>query len=166
MLRSGVMETTSAAFFRGAVAVALLSIALGLPVAAAKTGVEAVDRLRHAGAVSLALHLIDREQPTFSGSPVSWQRWERQRLAILESRQDWPAVVARVADYPVSLPDDFRVSAKESAARSHLAMGDADAFRAGHLGVMDYYRMRNIKADTEMRDSLGKLDDHPPEEPK
>src|SRR5271165_255925 len=30
----------------------------------------------------------------------------------------------------------------------------ADAFRGGNLGVMDYYRMRNVLADTEMRQSL------------
>lgn len=30
----------------------------------------------------------------------------------------------------------------------------ADAFRSGHLGVMDYYRMRNVLADTEMRQSI------------
>jgi uncharacterized protein YqfA (UPF0365 family) len=31
----------------------------------------------------------------------------------------------------------------------------ADAFRKGNLGVMDYYRMKNIMADTSMRDSIG-----------
>ncbi|MFQ5590641.1 MAG: flotillin-like FloA family protein, partial [Phycisphaerae bacterium] len=34
----------------------------------------------------------------------------------------------------------------------------SDAFRKGNLGIMDYYRMRNIQADTTMRDSLGKGD--------
>ena len=31
----------------------------------------------------------------------------------------------------------------------------ADAFRKGHLGIMDYYRMKNIQADTNMRESIG-----------
>ena len=31
----------------------------------------------------------------------------------------------------------------------------AEAFREGHLGVMDYYRLRNIQADTDMRQSIG-----------
>ena len=31
----------------------------------------------------------------------------------------------------------------------------ADSFRSGNLGVMDYYRLRNIQADTSMRDSIG-----------
>ena len=32
----------------------------------------------------------------------------------------------------------------------------AQAFRDGHLGVMDYYRMQNISSDTEMRTAIGK----------
>jgi uncharacterized protein YqfA (UPF0365 family) len=32
----------------------------------------------------------------------------------------------------------------------------AEAFRNGNLGIMDYYRMRNVEADTEMRDSISK----------
>jgi uncharacterized protein YqfA (UPF0365 family) len=32
----------------------------------------------------------------------------------------------------------------------------AHAFKSGNLGIMDYYRMRNIEADTSMRDSIAK----------
>jgi uncharacterized protein YqfA (UPF0365 family) len=32
----------------------------------------------------------------------------------------------------------------------------AEAFRAGHLGIMDYYRMKNVQADTHMRESISK----------
>ena len=32
----------------------------------------------------------------------------------------------------------------------------SEAFRSGHLGVMDYYRMKNIEADTQMRESIAK----------
>ena len=39
-------------------------------------------------------------------------------------------------------------------AKVPLAM--ADAFKKGNLGIMDYYRMKNIVADTGMRDSIGK----------
>ena len=41
---------------------------------------------------------------------------------------------------------------KEAEAEVPKAM--AEAFRAGNMGIMDYYRMRNIQADTEMRDSI------------
>ena len=32
----------------------------------------------------------------------------------------------------------------------------ADAFRTGNLGVMDYYKMKNIEADTSMREAIAK----------
>lgn len=32
----------------------------------------------------------------------------------------------------------------------------AEAFRNGNLGIMDYYRMKNIEADTQMRDAIAK----------
>ncbi len=35
----------------------------------------------------------------------------------------------------------------------------AEAFRSGHIGVMDYYRMKNILADTGMRESISKMED-------
>jgi uncharacterized protein YqfA (UPF0365 family) len=34
----------------------------------------------------------------------------------------------------------------------------AEAFRNGNLGIMDYYRMKNIQADTQMRDSIANAD--------
>jgi uncharacterized protein YqfA (UPF0365 family) len=34
-------------------------------------------------------------------------------------------------------------------------MAMAEAFRSGNLGVMDYYRMKNMQADTGMRESIG-----------
>jgi len=32
----------------------------------------------------------------------------------------------------------------------------ADAFRNGNLGVMDYMKIKNVQADTSMRDSISK----------
>jgi uncharacterized protein YqfA (UPF0365 family) len=39
-------------------------------------------------------------------------------------------------------------------AESQIPMAIAEAFRSGHLGVMDYYNMRNTLADTEMRQGI------------
>ena len=50
---------------------------------------------------------------------------------------------------------------KEAEAEVPRAM--SEAFRSGNLGIMDYYRMRNIEADTDMRDSIS---DSPPEDEK
>jgi uncharacterized protein YqfA (UPF0365 family) len=36
----------------------------------------------------------------------------------------------------------------------------AEAFRSGNMGIMDYYRMRNVQADTSMREGIaGQSDD-------
>ena len=46
--------------------------------------------------------------------------------------------------------------AKVILAEAEIPLALAEAFRRGNLGVMDYYRLENIKADTQMRDSIGK----------
>ncbi|MFV1981225.1 MAG: flotillin-like protein FloA [Rhodothermia bacterium] len=40
-------------------------------------------------------------------------------------------------------------------AEAEIPKAIADAFRAGNLGVLDYYNLKNIEADTRMRDSIG-----------
>ena len=54
---------------------------------------------------------------------------------------------------------EMRALTEEMTARVKEAEADipraiADAFRSGNLGVMDYYRMRNIQSDTDMRSSI------------
>ncbi|MEM8739839.1 MAG: flotillin-like FloA family protein, partial [Planctomycetota bacterium] len=39
-------------------------------------------------------------------------------------------------------------------AEAEVPKAMAEAFRGGNLGIMDYYRMKNIQADTEMRDNI------------
>ena len=46
------------------------------------------------------------------------------------------------------------MQAKLVEAQTQVPLAMAEAFRSGNLGIMDYYRMRNIEADTEMRDSI------------
>ncbi len=58
-----------------------------------------------------------------------------------------------------SLAQEARAKVIEAEAQVPLAM--AEAFRNGNMGVMDYYRMQNVKADTEMRESISK----PPAKP-
>ena len=45
--------------------------------------------------------------------------------------------------------------AKVVLAEAEVPKAMAQAFREGNLGIMDYYKMRNIQADTEMRGSIG-----------
>ena len=48
----------------------------------------------------------------------------------------------------------IRARVIEAEAQVPLAM--AEAFRSGNLGIMDSYKMKNLAADTEMRESIGK----------
>lgn len=59
----------------------------------------------------------------------------------------------------VALEQEMKAKAQEARAKVIEAEAEvpkalADAFRGGNLGVMDYYRMQNIQADTDMRDSI------------
>jgi len=45
--------------------------------------------------------------------------------------------------------------AKVVLAEAEVPKAIAESFRSGNLGIMDYYRLRNIQADTSMRDSIG-----------
>ena len=55
--------------------------------------------------------------------------------------------------------DQAEADKKRFQAEAQVPQAIADAFRAGHLGIMDYYRIKNVDADTRMRDSIAKDDD-------
>jgi uncharacterized protein YqfA (UPF0365 family) len=52
----------------------------------------------------------------------------------------------------VAAIEQNRAKLVESEAQVPLAM--ADAFRSGKLGILDYYRLKNVQADTDMRESI------------
>lgn len=61
----------------------------------------------------------------------------------------------------VALEQEMRAKAQEARAKvieaeAQLPLAMAEAFRSGNLGIMDYYKMENLKSDTEMRDSIAK----------
>jgi len=59
----------------------------------------------------------------------------------------------------VALEQEMKAKAQEARAKvieaeAEVPKAMAEAFRSGNMGIMDYYRMQNIKADTGMRDSI------------
>ncbi|MDE5956504.1 MAG: flotillin-like protein FloA [Bacteroidales bacterium] len=61
----------------------------------------------------------------------------------------------------VALEQEMKAKAQEARARvieaeAEVPMAMAEAFRNGNLGIMDYYKMKNIQADTEMRENIAK----------
>ena len=61
----------------------------------------------------------------------------------------------------VAQEQEMKAKAQEARARvieaeAQVPLAMAEAFRSGNLGVMDYYRMKNIQADTDMRENIAK----------
>ena len=68
------------------------------------------------------------------------------------------ALLERIA--AVAKEQEMRAAVQEQranlvAAEAKVPDAIADAFRQGNLGVMDYYNLRNIEADTKMRRQIG-----------
>jgi uncharacterized protein YqfA (UPF0365 family) len=75
---------------------------------------------------------------------------ERRAMAVAEEQE----MVARVQE----------MRAKVVEAEADVPRALAEALRSGHMGVMDYMNYRNIGADTEMRDSIGKMSEEDTDE--
>ena len=59
----------------------------------------------------------------------------------------------------VALEQEMIAKAQEARARvidaeAEIPLAIAEAFRSGNLGIMDYYKIKNIQADTSMRESI------------
>ena len=76
---------------------------------------------------------------------VARAKAEERRAAAVALEQEMQAEVAKMR-------------AKVVEAESEVPKAIAEAFRNGRLGIMDYYNLRNIQADTDMRSSIAKPD--------
>jgi uncharacterized protein YqfA (UPF0365 family) len=79
---------------------------------------------------------------------VARAKAEERRAAAVALEQEMKAEVVKM-------------NAKVVEAEAEVPRAIAEAFRTGNLGVMDYYNLRNIQSDTDMRNSIAK-----PENPK
>lgn len=77
-----------------------------------------------------------------------------KQIAQAKAEERRAMAVAREQEMKASV-QEMRAKVVEAEAEVPLAM--ADALREGKLGVMDYYNLQNILADTQMRDSLSKM---------
>lgn len=68
---------------------------------------------------------------------------ERRAMAVAHEQE----MLARVQE----------MRAKVVEAEAEVPLAFSQALREGRLGIMDYYNLQNIKADTEMRDAIGRL---------
>jgi uncharacterized protein YqfA (UPF0365 family) len=76
-----------------------------------------------------------------------------KRVAQAEAEKKRAMAVAREQEMKALVEEN---RAKVVLAEAEVPKAISQAFRDGHLGVMDYYQFRNIQADTEMRRSIAK----------
>lgn len=84
---------------------------------------------------------------------IAQAKAEERRAMAVASEQEMKSKV-----------EEMKAKVVEAEAQVPLAM--AEALRLGNIGVMDYMNIKNISADTDMRDSIGKIKDEPKDERK
>jgi len=84
------------------------------------------------------------------------------KLQIDQANADLKVAEAKAEErraMAVALEQEMKAKAQEARAKvieaeAEIPKSIAEAFRSGNLGIMDYYKMKNIQADTGMRDSI------------
>jgi uncharacterized protein YqfA (UPF0365 family) len=101
----------------------------------------------------LSIDIADVDVGTNIGAKLQIDQADADKqIAQAKAEERRALAVAREQEMR-ALEQEMRAKVVEAEADIPRAM--ADAFRHGNLGIMDYYRMQNIKADTTMRESIG-----------
>ncbi len=79
------------------------------------------------------------------------QAQANKQMAQAEAEKRRALAVAQEQEYKA---EEQKNRALLILAEAEIPRSIADAFRGGNLGIMDYYRMRNLQADTSMRSSI------------
>ena len=84
-------------------------------------------------------------------------------LQIDQANADKNIAQAKAEERAMAVASEQEMKAKAQEARAKVIEAEAEvpkamaeAFRSGNLGIMDYYRMKNIEADTSMRENIAK----------
>jgi uncharacterized protein YqfA (UPF0365 family) len=93
------------------------------------------------------------------------------KLQIDQANADLKVAEAKAEERrAMAVAVEQEMKAKAQAARAkvieseaEIPMAIAEAFRTGNLGIMDYYRMRNMQADTDMRESIAGKEESTPQ---
>jgi uncharacterized protein YqfA (UPF0365 family) len=108
----------------------------------------------------LSIDIADVDVGKNIGAELETDRAEAdKKIAQAKAEERRAMAYAREQEMKAQV-EEMRAKVVAAEARVPLAM--AEAFRSGNLGIMDYYRMKNIEADTRMRDTIGKSDTDKP----
>ncbi|MBS9522709.1 flotillin-like protein FloA [Litoribacter ruber] len=78
-------------------------------------------------------------------------------LKVAEARAEERRAMAVALEQEMKAKN-VEMRAKVTEAEAEVPRAISEAFRNGQLGIMDYYKMENIKSDTSMRDSIAGSD--------
>jgi uncharacterized protein YqfA (UPF0365 family) len=105
----------------------------------------------------LSIDIADVDVGKNIGAELATDRAEADKK-IAQAKAEERRAMAYAAEQEMrARVQEMRAKVVEAEAQVPQAM--AEAFRAGHLGIMDYLRMKNIQADTQMRDAIGTTKD-------
>jgi uncharacterized protein YqfA (UPF0365 family) len=101
----------------------------------------------------LSIDIADIDVGTNIGAKLQADQAEadkRRFQAVAEQRR-----AAAIALQQENIAQERENRAKVVLAEVEIPKAIAEAFKSGNLGIMDYYRLKNIQADTSMRKSIG-----------
>lgn len=102
----------------------------------------------------LSIDIADVDVGTNIGAKLQTDQAEADlKIARAKAEERRAAAVALEQEM---IAEVSKQRAKVVEAEAEIPRAMADAFRNGNLGVMDYYNLKNIQADTQMRDSIAK----------
>lgn len=100
----------------------------------------------------LSIDIADVDVGENVGAKLQAEQAEANKLIAQAQAEVRRAAAVALEQEMVARVQEMRARVVEAEAQVPLAM--SDAFRQGNLGVMDYFRMRNVQADTGMRESI------------
>ncbi|HEX3019378.1 MAG TPA: flotillin-like protein FloA [Chitinispirillaceae bacterium] len=101
----------------------------------------------------LSIDIADVDVGKNIGAELETDRAEADKKIAQAKAEERRAMAIAAEQEMRAKVQEMRAKVVESEAEVPLAM--AEAFRKGQLGIMDYYKMKNINADTQMRESIG-----------
>jgi uncharacterized protein YqfA (UPF0365 family) len=100
----------------------------------------------------LSIDIADIDIGKNIGAVLQMDQAEADKNIAQAKAEERRAMAVALEQEMKALAQEMRAKVIEAEAEVPRAM--AEAFRAGNLGIMDYYRMKNIEADTHMREGL------------
>ena len=105
----------------------------------------------------LSIDVADVDVGKNIGAELETDRAEADKKIAQAKAEERRAMAIAVEQEMKARVQEMQAKVVEAEAMVPLAM--AEAFKKGNMGVMDYYKMKNIAADTQMRDTIGSPDD-------